>query len=111
MSKLFSPVKSSIGLTGQQCGNFQYGLSGSSTGTSESSSGASSLNAQQASVGLANKINGSNPAAVARGGAIVDLNRSIQTPKPYYPKEDGDFITWSNMTVHSEVDASKSKDN
>ena len=73
-------------------------------------SSASSSNAQQASVNLANKTGGNAPAAVAGAEAIVDLNCSIRTPKPYYPKEDGDFKTWSNMTVQSENDASKSND-
>ena len=99
MSNLFTSVKSSVGLTGQQCGGFQGGLLGSSAYTSASSSGAVSSNAQQASVGLANKTDRNAPAAVLEAGAIVDLNWSIRTLKPYYPKENGDFKTWSNMTV------------
>ena len=39
----------------------------------------------------------------------MDFNRSIRTQKPSYPKEEGYFKTWSNMTVQSEEDASKSK--
>ena len=41
----------------------------------------------------------------------MDINRSILTPKPLYPKDDGDLQTWSNITVQSEQDASKSNDN
>ena len=110
MSKLFSPAKSSIGLTGQQCGGFQDESSGSSFGISELSSGVSSSNTQQASVGLANKTGDNGPAAVVGATASVDFNRSIRTPKLYYPKENGDFKTWSNMTVRLEEDASKSND-
>ena len=110
MSNLFSPAKSSIKLTGQQCGGFQCGFSGSSAGTSKSSLGASSSNAQQASVGLANKTSVNAPAAVAGSKTILDLNRSIRTPKTLYPKEDGDFQAWNNITVQSEEDASKSND-
>ena len=80
------------------------------SGTSGSSSGASSSNAQQASVGIANKTGGNAPAAVAGDKTIVDLNRSIRTPKPLYPKDNGDFQTWSNIIVQSEEDASKSND-
>ena len=72
------------------------------------SSSPSSSNAQPASVGLANKTGGNAPATVARAGAIVEQNRSIRTPKPYYPKEDGDIKTWKNMAVQSDKDESKS---
>ena len=110
MSKFFFPAKSSIELTSQQCIGFQSGFSGWSFGISGSSSGASSSNAQQANIGVANETVGSAPAAVAGAGAIVKLNGSIRPPKPFYPKEDGDIKTWTNMTVQSEEDASKSTD-
>ena len=110
MSNLFSPAKSSIELTGQQCGRFQAGFSGSSAVTSVSSSDAFSSNARQASVWLANKTDENAPATVAEAGAIVNQNRSIRTAKPYYHKKDGDIKTWSNMTVKLEEDASKSND-
>ena len=109
MSNLFFFAKSSIGLTGQKCEGFR-GPSGSQTGTSGSSSFASSSNAQQASFGIANKTGGNAYAAVEGAKAIMDLSRLIRTPKPLYPKESGDFKTWSNMTVQSEEDASKSND-
>ena len=88
-----SPAKSSIGMTGQQGGSSQGGSSGSSSGTSESSSGASGSNAQQSSVAHASGTGGNSPVAVAGAGAMVDLNRSILTPKPYYSKRYGDFKT------------------
>ena len=31
---------------------------------------------------------------------MVELNRSIQTPKPYYPKKDSDFKTWVRHLEH-----------
>ena len=68
MSNHFSPAKSSIELTGQQCGGFQGGFSGSSAGTSKSSLGASSSNVQQVSVGLTNETNENAFAAVAEVG-------------------------------------------
>ena len=96
-------------LTGQQSGGSQGGSSGSSSGTSGSSSGASSSNTQQASVKLANEKGGNAPAAVAVAGAVVEQNRSIRTPKPYYPKKDNDFKTWSNMKIKRKEDESESK--
>ena len=100
MSNPTSPAKSSIGLTGLQGGGSQGGSSGSSSGTSKSSSGSSSLNAQQSSVGQASGTGENEPAAVAGAGAMVDLNSSIRTPKPYYPKKDGDFKTWVRHLEH-----------
>ena len=108
MSKVFSPVKSSIGLTGQQCGGFQHESSGSSSGILMKSSSASSSNAQQASVGLSNETGGNTPTTVAGAGAIGEQNRSIRTPKPYYSKEDGDMK--SNMNTQPDEDVSESKD-
>ena len=102
MSNFCFLAKSSIGLTGQQFRGLQDGYSGSSSWPLRSSSGASSSNAQQASVKLTNETNGNAPAAVAKAVAIVELNRSILTQKPYYPNKDGDFKTWSNMTMQSE---------
>ena len=107
MSNFFSPATSSIKVTGQQCGNFQIWSSGSSSGTSWSRSGAYSSNTKHASVELANETGGNALAAVAGAKAIVNLNRSIRTVKPSYPKRDGDFKTWSNVVVQSENDASK----
>ena len=99
MSNPSSPAKSSIGLTVQQGGS-QGGSSCSSSGTSRSSSGASGSNAQQSSIAQANGTGGNAPVAVAEAGAIIDLNRSIQTPKLYYPKKDSDFKTWVRHLEH-----------
>ena len=110
MSKLFSPVKSSIRLTGQQCGGFQSGFSGLSFGTSQSSSDAFSSNALHASVGFANETGGNAPAAVAGAKAIMKLNCSILTPMPYYSEKNNDFKTWSNMNMQSDNDKRESKD-
>ena len=74
-----------------------------------SSSGVSNSNVQQASVKLANETGGNAPAAVARAGAIMEQNRSIRTPKPYYPKKDNNFKTWSNMKIQPKEDESESK--
>ena len=74
MSNPSSPAKSSIGLTGQKGGS-QGGSYGSSIGISGSSSGASGSNAQQSSVAQASGTGGNAPVAVARAGAMVDLNR------------------------------------
>ena len=95
-----SPAKSSIGLTGQQGGGSQGGSSGSSSDTSGSSSGVSGSNAQQSSIAQANETGGNAPSAVAKAGAMVYVNRSIRTPKPYYPKRDGDFKTWVRHLKH-----------
>ena len=94
-----SPAKSSIGLTGQQGGS-QGGSSGSSSGTSGSSSDASGSNAQELSIAQSNGTCGNAPAAVAGAVAMVDLNRSIRTPKPYHPKQDSDFQTWMRHHEH-----------
>ena len=99
MSNPSSPAKSSIGLTCQQGGSLGVS-SGSSSGTSGSSSGASGSNAQQSSIAQANETSGNAPAAVAGAKAMVDLNRSIRTPKPYYSKKDGDFKTWVRHLEH-----------
>ena len=103
MTNPSSPAKSSIGLTGQQGGS-KGGSSGSSSGTSGSSSGAPGSNAQQSSVAQASGTGGNAPVAVAGAGAMVDLNRSIRTPKPYYPKRDGDFKTWVRHLEHYSVE-------
>ena len=76
-----SPAKSSIGLTGQQGGS-QGGSSNSSSGTSGSSEVASGSIAKQSSVEQASGTGGYASAVVAGAGAMVDLNRSIRTPKP-----------------------------
>ena len=110
MSKLFFPVNLSIGLTGQQCEGFQGEFTGSSAGTSGSNSGTSSSNGKQASVGLANKTGGNAPAALVRAGAIVVKTRSIRTSRPYFPKKENSFKTWSNMNMQLVEDKSKSKD-
>ena len=93
------PATSPIGLTGQQ-GGCNGGSSGSCSGISGSSSGASGSNGQQSSVGLKSGTGGNAPVAVPRAGAMVDLNRTIQTPKPYYFKKDGDFKTWVRHLGH-----------
>ena len=74
-------------------------------------SSASSSNAQETSVGLANETGGNAPPKVSGAKAIVELKRSIRTPKPQYPKDTGEFTTWSNITTQSEEDASKSNNN
>ena len=94
------PAKSPIGLTGQQGRGSQGGSSGSSSGTSGSSSGASGSDAQQSSVTEASETGGKAPAAVAKAKAMVDLNRSIRTPKLYYPKKEGNFKTRVRQLKH-----------
>ena len=97
-------------LTNKQNGGSQGKSLGSSFGTSASNSNACSSNAQQASVGLENETSENAPATVAKAGAIVELNRSFQTSKPYYPKKDNDFKTWSNMKTQPDEDENESKD-
>ena len=100
MSNSSFTAKFSSGLTGQQGGGSQGASFGSSSGTSGSSSGSSGSNAQQSSVAQAKGTGGNAPVAVAEAGAMVDLNRSIRTPKPYYPKKDRDFKTWVRHLEH-----------
>ena len=50
------------------------------------------------------------PVAVSGAGAMVKLNRSIRTPKPYYFKKDSDFKTWSNMKTQPDEDENDSID-
>ena len=112
MSNPGTPNKSSVGLSGQQGGGSQAGSSGSTSqtgasgsgsgaGASGSSSSTSGSNGQSSSVGV---IAGAHDQAAAGpvvgGGTMVDLNRSIRTPKPYYPKKDGDFKTWVRHLEH-----------
>ena len=47
---------------------------------------------------------------MAKAGAIVELNRSIRTSQPYYPKKDNDFKTGSNIKTQPDEDESESKD-
>ena len=96
MSNPGTPTKSSIGLTGQQGGSSQAG----SSGASGSGAGASGSNAQQSSIALVNSGGSQAPAAAGGAAAMVDLNRSIRTPKPYYPKKDGDFKAWVRHLEH-----------
>ena len=121
MSNPGTPNKSSVGLIGQHSGSSQTGSSGSGSqagssgstsqagssgsgsgaGASGSSSGASGSNAPPSSVGVIGNANGqAGVPPVAGAGAMVDLNRSIRTSKPYYPKKDGDFKTWVRHLEH-----------
>ena len=100
MSNPSSPGKSSIGLTGQQGRGFQGESSGSRSSTSKSSSGSSNSNAKQSSIVQANGTGGNAPAAITGAWAMVNLNRSIQTPKLYHPKKDGYFKTWLRHLEH-----------
>ena len=45
-------------------------------------------------------MDGNTPVAVAGTGAMVDLNRTIRTSRPYYPRKGGDFKTWLSYLEH-----------
>ena len=106
MSNAGTPNKSSVGLLGQKGGGLQAGSSGSGSGAggSGSSSGTSGSNGQSSNVGV---IAGAHDQAaagpVAGAAAMVDLNRSIRTPKLYYPKKTAilrhGYVIWNIISL------------